>query len=101
MSRHDVRPLPGSVVVTRGAVGWDRPLQTFFAQLFSIEDEGEERPHVWIGTYPHELNSAAAALAVVDGDCIVPDGLAKTSRPIAWRRSERLMVPGRLSSRRS
>ena len=86
MSRYELRALAEAVVVTRGAVGWDRPLQTFFAQLFSIDDEGEEHahvwigtyPHVWIGTYPHELDSAVAAIAIVAGDCVVPGGLAKT-----------------------
>ena len=78
MSRYELRALAEAVVVTRGAVGWDRPLQTFFAQLFSIDDEGEEHAHVWIGTYPHELDSAVAAIAIVAGDCVVPGGLAKT-----------------------
>ena len=76
MSRHELTPQAKAVVVTRGVVGWDRPLQTFFAQLFSIGDEGEEQAHVWIGTYPRELDSAAAALAVVATDCMIPEGLA-------------------------
>lgn len=76
MSRYELRALAEAVVVTRGAVGWDRPLQTFFAQLFSIDDEGEEHAHVWAGTYPRELGTAEAALAVVAGDCVIPEGLA-------------------------
>ena len=75
MSRHELRPLPEAVVVTRGVVGWDRPLQTFFAQLFSINEEDEEEAHVWVGTYLRELDSAAAAIAIVAGDCMVPDDL--------------------------
>jgi hypothetical protein len=75
MRRHDLRPRPGANIVTRGSVGWDRPLQTFFAQLFSINEDGEEEPHIWIGTFPRELASAAAAIAVVGADCVVPDGL--------------------------
>jgi hypothetical protein len=65
-------------IVARGTVGWDRPLQTFFAQLFSINEDGEEEPHIWIGTFPRELASAAAAIAVVEADCRVPEGLAAT-----------------------
>ena len=75
MSRHELRALPEAVVVTRGIVGWDRPLQTFFAQLFSINEEDEEEAHVWVGTFPGELGTAAAALAVVCNDCVVPDDL--------------------------
>ena len=41
MSRHELRPLVEGGTVTRGIVGWDRPLQTFFAQLFSINEENE------------------------------------------------------------
>ena len=75
MSRHELHPLPGAVVVTRGVVGWDRPLQTFFAQLFSINEQDEEEAHLWVGTFPRELDTAAAAIAVVSGDCMVPDDL--------------------------
>jgi hypothetical protein len=75
MSRHDLRPKLDAGIVTRGSVGWDRPLQTFFAQLFSINENREEEPHIWIGTFPRELASAAAAIAVVETDCVVPEGL--------------------------
>lgn len=75
MSRHELRPLPDAVVVTRGMVGWDRPLQTFFAQLFSINTEDEEEAHVWVGTLPGELKTAASAIAVVSADCVVTDDL--------------------------
>jgi hypothetical protein len=76
MSRYELRALAEAVVVTRDAVGWDRPLQTFFAQLFSLDDEGNEHALVWTGTFPRELGTAAAALAVVASDCVIPDGLA-------------------------
>ena len=76
MSRHELRPITTDAGVTRGVVGWDRPLQTFFAQLFSHNEDGEEGAHVWVGTFPHELNSASAALAHVREACHVPAGLA-------------------------
>jgi hypothetical protein len=78
MSRHDLRPRLENSIVTRGTVGWDRPLQTFFAQLFSINEDEEEEPHIWAGTFPRELESAAAAIAVVQSDCVVPEGLTAT-----------------------
>lgn len=76
MSRHDLRPRLEGSIVTRGTVGWDRPLQTFFAQLFSVNEDEEEEPHIWVGTFPRELESAAATIAIVESDCVVPEGLA-------------------------
>ncbi len=78
MSRHDLRPLVTGGTVTRGVVGWDRPLQTFFAQLFSINKEGEDEAHIWVGTFPHERGSAGAALAIVKDQCLIPEGRAAT-----------------------
>lgn len=76
MSHHELRPLVRGGTVTRGVVGWDRPLQSFFAQLFSINEEGEDEAHIWVGTFPRELDSASAALAIVKDECVIPDGLA-------------------------
>ena len=43
MSRHDLQPKADQPHVVRATVGWDRPLQTFFAQVFfRTEDEPEE-----------------------------------------------------------
>lgn len=78
MNRHELRPLVIRGTVTRGVVGWDRPLQSFFAQLFSINEEGEDEAHIWVGTFPRKLDSAGAALAIVKDECVIPDGLAAT-----------------------
>ncbi|MBA3895827.1 MAG: hypothetical protein H0X36_01530 [Sphingomonadaceae bacterium] len=78
MSRHELRPLTAGGRTTCGVVGWDRPLQTFFAQLFSLNEEGEDQAHIWVGTFPRELDSAAAAIAIVKAVCETPDGLAAT-----------------------
>lgn len=77
MSRHDLQPKPDSPDVVRATVGWDRPLQTFFAQVFfRTEDEpAEGEPLVWIGTEPGELLSAEAAIAVVAPHAIIPPDL--------------------------
>lgn len=72
MSRHELAPLPGAHGITRGVIGWDRPLQTFFAQLFRTDAEGEEVNHLLRGSYPGELGSAAQAIALVAHACIVP-----------------------------
>ena len=78
MSRHKLRPLVIRGTVTRGVVGWDRPLQSFFAQLFSINEEGEDEAHIWVGTFPRELDSAGAAFAIVKDQCLIPEGRAAT-----------------------
>ena len=42
MSRHKV-PLRDGIAAASAYVGWDRPLQTYFAQVLSAPDEdGEE-----------------------------------------------------------
>ena len=50
----------------------------YFAQLFSRNEEHEEEAHIWVGTFPRELDSAGAALAIVKEQCLIPDGLAAT-----------------------
>lgn len=78
MSRHDLQPRPDSSGVVRATVGWDRPLQTFFAQVFfATEDEPEEgEALIWSGTEPGELLTAEAAIAIVAPHAIVPAELA-------------------------
>ena len=75
MSRHALSPRNDHGPVTGGFIGWDRPLQTFSVQVFKSTDEGEEEPHIWFGTYPGELTSAAAAIKIIVADCIVPADL--------------------------
>lgn len=78
MSRHDLKPKPGREDVVRAVVGWDRPLQTFFAQVFFATDdepdEGEAR--IWVGTEPGELLTAEAAIEIVAPYAVVPADLA-------------------------
>lgn len=74
MSRHDLRPRDDQPDVVRATVGWDRPLQTFFAQVFlRTEDEPDEgEALIWVGTEPGELLTAEAAVAIVAPHAIVP-----------------------------
>lgn len=76
MSRYELTARADHPDVVRGTVGWDRPLQSFFAQLFTLDEAGEEAPTTWHGTYPGELNSAAAALKIVAAACHITAGLA-------------------------
>lgn len=76
MSRYELQPREGAHVI-KAVVGWDRPLQTFFAQLFTptAEEPIEGQATTWIGTEPGELATAAAALRIVAPHALVPDDL--------------------------
>ncbi|WP_371424511.1 hypothetical protein [Tardiphaga sp.] len=78
MSRHDLQPKADQPYVVRATIGWDRPLQTYFAQVFfRTEDEPDEgEALIWFGTEPGELLTAEAAIAVVAPHAEVPIGLA-------------------------
>lgn len=78
MSRHELAPRPEQPDVTRAVVGWDRPLRTFFAQVFEHDEAEKEAAVIWDGTGLDEIGSAAAALAIVAPYAIVPDGLEAT-----------------------
>ncbi|WP_037489662.1 hypothetical protein [Sphingobium indicum] len=77
MSRYELKPRNGSGII-KVAVGWDRPLQTFFAQVFSPTDaepeEGEAT--IWVGTEPGELPTPEAAIRVVEAYADIPETLA-------------------------
>ena len=77
MSRYDLKPKAGSGAC-RVVVGWDRPLQTFFAQVFTPTDDEpkESEPTIWLGTEPGELPTPEAAFAVVVPYAEVPATLA-------------------------
>ena len=77
MSRYDLKPKAHSGAIAVG-VGWDRPLQTYFAQVFTPTqgepDQGEAT--TWLGTEPGELPTPEAAIAVVVRYAEIPATLA-------------------------
>jgi hypothetical protein len=77
MSRH---VFPGRDGATSVALGWDRPLNSFFAQAFrpDPEEEGEEMSFIWRGTSPGELATPAAAIDLVRAYADLPEDLART-----------------------
>ena len=79
MSRHDLQPKADQPHVVRATVGWDRPLQTFFAQVFfRTEDEPDEgEALIWLGTEPGEMLTPEAVIAVVAPHVEVPPDLAE------------------------
>lgn len=79
MSRHDLQPKADQPHVVRATVGWDRPLQTFFAQVFfRTEDEPDEgEALIWLGTEPGEMLTPEAVIAVVAPHVEMPPDLAE------------------------
>ncbi|MFD1104337.1 hypothetical protein [Sphingobium olei] len=77
MSRYELKPRPGNGVI-KAVVGWDRPLQTFFAQIFTRTDEEPEEGEatIWLGTQPGELPSPEIAIRVVEAYADIPERLA-------------------------
>lgn len=66
MSRYLLRPRPEADGVARVAVGWDRPLRTFFVQVFGPPAaDGEDTLLVWVGTAPGELANVAELVGLL------------------------------------
>lgn len=78
MSRYELAAREDQPEIIRAVVGWDRPLQTYFAQVFTCtEAEPEEgEATIWLGTEPGELPTPEAAIAVVAPYAEIPDTLA-------------------------
>lgn len=67
MSQHPLPPLQPGLVIT---VGWDNPMQTFFAQVLRETDDDDADPTVlWCGSTTHEIND--------------PEGMRKSLAPYA------------------
>ena len=77
MSRHIV-PLKSDVEATEAVIGWDRPLQTFFVQVFRDNDAGDDEAFIWEGTEFGEIETPEAALRFLEPYCDVPNGLSAT-----------------------
>ncbi len=77
MSRH---VFPGHTGATSVALGWDRPRNTFFVQVFrpDPDEEGEETSFIWKGTAIGELSSPAAAIEIARPWATLPDDIGRT-----------------------
>jgi hypothetical protein len=77
MSRH---VFPGHSGATSVALGWDRPLESFYVQVFrpDPDDEGEEASFIWKGTDIGELPTPASAIAIAAPWATLPDDIART-----------------------
>lgn len=76
MSRYLLDPLATADTITAAAIGWDRPLESFFVQVFAgVDSDGEDNVILWTGTSPGELPTAAAAIALVQPYAAIPEDL--------------------------
>ncbi len=79
MSRYTLEPLDNRPDVKSIAIGWDRPLASFFVTVFGPRDaDGEDVILEWQGTAPDELPTAASALAVAARYATIPGGMGAT-----------------------
>lgn len=75
MSRHEIAARDPNHIVT---VGWDNPMQTFFAQVERQQDDDDPRDPIlfWLGTgeaeciTPYDLVAPLAPYAVLDAETI-------------------------------
>ncbi len=79
MSRYELQGRADKAWVAHAVIGWDRPLNTFFAQVFS-NATGEDEVAVWEGTTDRELPTPEAAIAVVEPFAIVPADMVEKLR---------------------
>lgn len=81
MSRHSV-PVKPEVNATEAWAGWDRPLQTFYVQVFrrgdTDDDEAEADEILWAGSDVGELRTPDDALRLLAPWCDIPDELSAT-----------------------
>ena len=77
MSRHQL-PLREGVEASSARIGWDRPLLTFFAQVFVTDpaDPGEEVELLWRGTSERELPRPIDAIRLLEPYCDIPAEIA-------------------------
>jgi hypothetical protein len=73
MSRYSIPAQNPALTVV---VGWDNPLQTFFAQVFDLSiEEDADACLLWIGTAPQALPTVAALQAQLTGWATIPPAI--------------------------
>ncbi|MEO0684368.1 MAG: hypothetical protein AAFY76_04785, partial [Cyanobacteria bacterium J06649_11] len=51
-------------------LGWDAPLETYYASVVDLSDKVEELPVIWLGTSLNEYPEAGAFLDALNGKLI-------------------------------
>lgn len=78
MSRHDVESRDPRFQIT---VGWDNPLNTYFAQVEDTEAEDEDDPVVvWVGTSHGEIQAPEALQGFVAKYGNIPEDILEDLR---------------------
>lgn len=77
MSRHPI-PIRVGIEASSAWIGWDRPLLTFFAQVFveNPNDPEEEVEILWRGTCERELPRPVDAIVLLEPFCEIPAEIA-------------------------
>lgn len=98
MSRHTFAGHAGTTV----AIGWDRPLATFFVQVSRPHPrlEGEAEIIEWQGTSDADLSTAAAAIAVAARFAELPADLGATLETDRLKTLGRTDGPAQITARR-
>ena len=80
MTRYSVDPFSGRFEIT---IGWDRPLNTYFAQVHDLEvsDDDEGDPVVvWVGATHSEILTPEALQLHIASYGSIPDDIVQTLR---------------------
>lgn len=81
MSNNRIRltPIDGSAPEREVYIGWDRGMQTYFAQVFDgVDEAGEDVTSLDLGNEPGELATAAEAVEAVRAYAEIPEDLASS-----------------------
>lgn len=80
MSRHPLEVRADQPTIGEAFIGWDRPMRTFFVQVYATRDgkaeEDDDDLVLWRGTGFGEIAHAGAAIALVQPFAVVPEALA-------------------------
>ena len=73
MSRHEVKSFNTEQFTV--IVGWDNPLQTYFAQVWDsrLQDEDDKGGVFWVGTHPGSVRSVSDLAQVISGYAALPE----------------------------
>ncbi|NNU62977.1 hypothetical protein [Ochrobactrum soli] len=65
MSRYRILVSKDDETDEQGAIGYDRPLRSFFFQGFVNEDPDDDRPEIWLGSILEEYPTLESLLSEV------------------------------------
>jgi len=69
---------------TECAVGWDVPLETFFGQVYKVDEQGERVEEtadgedgtiLWVGTEPAEIRTVDELVRLLKPHAVLPEDI--------------------------